>query len=66
MRRLACIAVLASVLGAATGCRATRSADLVLRNGVIYTNVESSPRVQALAVKSGRIVYAGSIEGVEP
>jgi hypothetical protein len=35
-------------------------ADLVLKNGNIYTVNESQPKVEAVAVKYGRIVFAGS------
>lgn len=40
-------------------------ADLVLKNGVIYTVNDKQPRVEALAIRGDRIVFAGSNLDVE-
>ncbi len=42
------------------------AADLVILGGKIYTLDENAPIVESLAVKDGRIVYAGASIGVEP
>lgn len=42
------------------------NADLVLKNGAVYTLDASRTWAQCLAVKEGRLVYVGSNEGVEP
>jgi predicted amidohydrolase YtcJ len=44
---------------------ASESADLVLRNAVIYTADDRAPRAEALAIKRGKIVYVGSNDGVK-
>jgi predicted amidohydrolase YtcJ len=41
------------------------SADLVLKNGNVYTANDRSPNAQAIAVKGDRIVYVGTNAGVE-
>lgn len=38
----------------------TESADLVLHNGIIYTNDVTNPKVQAVAVKDGKIIDFGA------
>lgn len=42
------------------------SADLVLRNGVIYTVNEDQPWADAIAVADGKIVFVGSNQDVAP
>ena len=42
-----------------------RAADLVLKNANIYTVDEHNPHVQAVAVGSDRIVFAGSDADVQ-
>jgi predicted amidohydrolase YtcJ len=37
-----------------------QDADLVLRNGIIWTVDESNPRAEAIAAGNGRIIYVGS------
>ena len=41
-----------------------QQADLVARNGVIWTVDEDNPTAEALASRNGRLVYVGSDEGV--
>ncbi len=50
-----------------TGCGggADRAADLVLRNGAIYTIDPQSRKVEALAIRDGRIVYVGDDSGLQ-
>ena len=43
---------------------ATQAADMVYRNGVVYTVDAADSVRQALAVRGGRIVYVGDEEGV--
>src|SRR5882672_10277760 len=38
----------------------TESADIVFKNGNIYTVTERQPRAEAIAVKAGRIIFVGS------
>lgn len=47
------------------GIASAQTADLVLRNGVIWTVDDDQPRVEALASRGDRIVYAGSNAGVQ-
>jgi predicted amidohydrolase YtcJ len=42
------------------------TADIVFRNGQIYTVNERQPRAQAIAVKGSRIIFVGSNAGVRP
>src|SRR5260370_36897326 len=44
---------------------AVDSADVVFKNGNVYTANESMPRAQAIAVKEDRIVFVGSNDAVE-
>jgi hypothetical protein len=43
-----------------SGQRPEPAADIVFKNGNIYTVNEDSPKAEAIAVKYGRIVFAGS------
>ena len=47
------------------GSGVARDADLVLRNGDIWTVDDDRPRVEAVASAGGRIVYAGPDAGVD-
>jgi predicted amidohydrolase YtcJ len=40
-------------------------AETVLRNGYVYTLDRANPVARAVAVAAGRVVYAGSVAGVE-
>ncbi|PHR88362.1 MAG: amidohydrolase [Blastopirellula sp.] len=42
-----------------------KAADLILKNGTIYTVNEDQPLAEAMAVKDGKIVFVGSNEEVE-
>jgi predicted amidohydrolase YtcJ len=57
-----CCAVAAPVFAAATPVEPR--ADLILTNGTIHTLNQAQEVVHAVAVSGGRIVYAGSDEGV--
>lgn len=52
------------LLPALTACVSQRPADLVFRNGPVYTMATATPRVASVAVARGRIVYAGSESGL--
>ncbi|MBI4615447.1 MAG: amidohydrolase family protein [Planctomycetes bacterium] len=43
----------------------TRPADLVIANADVFTASEKNPWVEVLAVKDGRVAYAGPVEGAE-
>lgn len=48
---------------AAPARTASAPADLILTNGRVYTVDEARPVVQALAVRDGRVLFAGSTQG---
>ena len=48
-----------------TAPQTTQSADIVFRNGNVYTANDKAPRAQAIAVKGDRIVFAGSNEAAQ-
>jgi len=48
-----------------TKCEGATGADLILRNGRIYTVNDKQPWAEALAVRDGRIVYVGDNEGAK-
>ena len=52
--------------GPAVSDKGPLSADVVFKNGNIYTNREGSPRAEAIAIKDGRIVQVGSTIEVAP
>ncbi|QGZ93577.1 amidohydrolase [Terricaulis silvestris] len=53
----------ASLAALAAGCgRSERAPDLIIFGGPIYTGVSRTPRVEALRVRDGRIVFAGALE----
>ena len=53
------------VLSVAPTQTRTTSADIVFKNGNVYTANDRSPKAQAIAIKSDRIVYVGSNTGVQ-
>ncbi len=44
----------------AAGCGASESADLVLKNGVVYTVDDQNPKAEAVAIRGSDIVFVGS------
>ncbi len=44
----------------AAGCAASESADLVLKNGVVYTVDDQNPKAEAVAIRGSDIVFVGS------
>ncbi|PWT83475.1 MAG: amidohydrolase [Acidobacteria bacterium] len=48
------------LVAALSSLMATESADVVFKHGNVYTLNEAKPRAEAIAVKQGRIVFAGS------
>nr|WP_315251024.1 amidohydrolase [uncultured Duganella sp.] len=61
MTRIGCFAALTLTLSAA--CAAEKPADVVYRNGYVYTVDAQDSVQQALAVRAGRIVYVGDNDG---
>jgi len=62
----AILAVLLAAVLAAIACgpdRPAAAADLILTNAKVYTMAAGTPRVEALAVAGGRIVYVGDRAG---
>ena len=57
-----CLPLLSGLVVAIVSCGTTRPADLVLRHGLIYPDAGDSLTVESLAVRNGRIVFAGSDE----
>jgi predicted amidohydrolase YtcJ len=56
-------AAAAVLLGSACGIRTEQAADLVLTNAFVYTADARGTRAEAVAVRGGTIVYAGSAAG---
>src|SRR5262249_7756657 len=52
------------LLAVMAACRHGDPADLVLRHGAIYLVASDTGRVETLAVRDGRVVYAGADGGV--
>jgi len=44
----------------AAGCTASESADLVLKNGVVYTVDDQNPKAEAVAIRGSEILFVGS------
>ncbi|MFT3756348.1 MAG: amidohydrolase [Pseudoxanthomonas sp.] len=60
MKNLAITLALAALLTACGSRQPDTTADLILLNGHIYTANDAQPQVQAIAVKDGKILAAGS------
>ena len=45
---------------AAAGCLAPAPADLVLKNGVVYTVDDQNPKAEAVAIRGSEIAFVGS------
>jgi predicted amidohydrolase YtcJ len=72
--------MLSAWLGASTGCSPRAAApsgsrcadkgpvraDVVFKNGVIYTNRDGSPHAEALAIQGGRVVQIGTAMEIAP
>ena len=61
LRLLAAVALAVPLAASA----AAPPADLVIWGGPIYTAVDARPKVEAVAVRSGRIAFAGSLAGAK-
>ncbi|WP_020528940.1 amidohydrolase [Flexithrix dorotheae] len=46
-------------------CQSEEEADMVIKNGVIYTMNEAQPQVEAVAITDGKIIFAGPLTKVE-
>src|SRR5689334_7641388 len=58
-------ALLSIVVIMTTACTpAVRPADVVIRNGTIYTASDKQPKAEAIAVAEGKILFVGSTAGV--
>ncbi|MBT8077728.1 MAG: amidohydrolase family protein, partial [Gammaproteobacteria bacterium] len=62
-RTLGYLFALSAVLGASAAL--AQEADLVLRNGIVWTVDENKPRAQAIAALRDKIVFVGSNAGVQ-
>jgi predicted amidohydrolase YtcJ len=63
-KRMAWIVAAAALFAA--GCTwFGQNADLVLRNGILYTGNDSKPQAEAMAVRGGRILLVGKNEDVD-
>ncbi len=52
-----------SIAALAAGCaRSTSAHDLLIFGGPIYTGVAANPRVEALRISEGRILFAGALD----
>lgn len=54
------IIIILSILGLASTQSKTEPADIVFKNGNIYTVNERQPHAEAIAVKAGKIIFVGS------
>jgi len=52
--------IILSILGLASTQSKTEPADIVFKNGNIYTVNERQPHAEAIAVKAGKIIFVGS------
>ena len=59
MRALYCLSLVCL-----PGALHAQAADLVLRNGTIYTGVSPQATARAVAVRDGQVVYVGSTAGL--
>lgn len=66
MRRILLPLAAASLAGCAIERHPIPAADLVLRNGAVYTMDAQRSWAEAVAVRGGRIVYVGSDSGIQP
>lgn len=57
------LALVAALAASPAAAAAPKSADLILWGGPIYTADDARPRVEAVAVRKGRIVFAGRRSG---
>lgn len=57
--------LLLNLLNLVTPQSRIQQADIVFKNGTIYTANDRSPKAQAVAIKADRIVYVGSNAGVQ-
>src|SRR3954470_24265072 len=55
------LSILALVVASQLGAQQPRPADLIVTNARIYTVDDARPVVSALAVRDGRIAFAGSV-----
>lgn len=60
-----CLYRVAILAVTAAACRHTDPAELVLRHGAIYPAAIDSGKVETLAVRDGRVVYAGDDRGAQ-
>ncbi|MCA1557089.1 MAG: amidohydrolase [Acidobacteria bacterium] len=60
MRIILALVLSVLALALAPGQSAQQPADLVLKNGVVYTVNEREPRAEAIAIRGDRIVFVGS------
>jgi len=59
------IAIAALMVLALGACEQSAPADSIFSGGVIYTANDASPMVDAVAVRDGVIIYAGTLKGAE-
>jgi predicted amidohydrolase YtcJ len=53
-------ALLCALAVLAVGCRTTDPADLILKNGTVYTVDDQNPKAEAVAIRGAEIVFVGS------
>lgn len=58
------LALVVALVCAPAALTASDAADVVFRNGNVYTVSKEQPRAEAIAVKDGKIVYVGANAGV--
>jgi predicted amidohydrolase YtcJ len=63
MKIITLVLIIAALFGAPVRAK-TETADVVFKNGNIYTVNERQPRAEAIAVKGGKIIFVGSNKAV--
>ncbi len=65
MRKISLFSLLLAGLMSIVGCSKTETADMVVKNGLIYTENEAQPKAEAMAIKDGKILFVGTNKEVE-
>jgi predicted amidohydrolase YtcJ len=66
MKRVVLLLFLLCLIGLPCAYAASSKADLVLRNGLVYTMDAPRSWAESIAIQSGKIVYVGPDSGIEP
>ncbi|WP_097026977.1 amidohydrolase [Clostridium peptidivorans] len=64
---ISCLVVMALTLGIMSGCtpNASKIADMILTNGIIYTEDANNTKAEAVAIRDGKIIAVGTASDIE-